>query len=298
MSQFILRRLLVTIPVLLGIMFIVFVLARLDPGDPCRAVLGERATDAVCDDFIRRYGLDQPIPVQFVAYLQQLAGGDLGTSIKHSRPVTTAPRRAPADDHRADDHGHDLRRRRRRPARSHLRVPPQLDCRRWDDGLRQPRRVDAGLRPRALLAYLFAIILKDTPFSLPAIGASEPRASRRAARRGLGLEDWTGPPRGILDFLSGLYIFSGIITGQFGRSWTPSGTSSCRPSRWARSRSPSSPGSRARACSRSWVSTTSDRAGQGARAQRRPATRCAQRAAAGRDDHRPAGRRRCSAARS
>ena len=46
MTRFIIRRLLVTIPVLLGIVFIVFVLARLVPGDPCRAVLGERATDA------------------------------------------------------------------------------------------------------------------------------------------------------------------------------------------------------------------------------------------------------------
>ena len=54
MTRFILRRLLVSIPVLLGIIFIVFALARLVPGDPCRAVLGERATDAVCNDFIRR----------------------------------------------------------------------------------------------------------------------------------------------------------------------------------------------------------------------------------------------------
>ena len=89
-----------------------FVLARVVPGDPCRAVLGERATDAVCDAFITRYGLDkaiipglfkanhavafhiEQIPTtlldnQFVAYLGQLAQGDLGTSIKHSRPVTT-----------------------------------------------------------------------------------------------------------------------------------------------------------------------------------------------------------------
>src|SRR4029079_9085511 len=88
MTQFIVRRVLVTIPVLLRIVFIVFALARLIPGDPCRAVLGERATDAVCDDFIRRYGLDQPIPVQFGLYLGQLSRGDLGESIKHSRPVT------------------------------------------------------------------------------------------------------------------------------------------------------------------------------------------------------------------
>ena len=78
MTRFILRRLLVTIPVLFGIIFLVFVLARVIPGDPCRAVLGEQATDAICVDFIRRYGLDQPIPVQFGALPQQLASGDLG----------------------------------------------------------------------------------------------------------------------------------------------------------------------------------------------------------------------------
>ena len=88
MTQFILRRIVVTIPVLLGIVFIVFALARLVPGDPCRAVLGERATDAICDEFIARHGLNQPIPVQFVDYLGQLASGDLGISIKHSQPVT------------------------------------------------------------------------------------------------------------------------------------------------------------------------------------------------------------------
>jgi peptide/nickel transport system permease protein len=51
-------------------------------------VLGERATDQICDEFIHRYGLDQPIPVQFAAYVGQLASGDLGVSIKHSEPVT------------------------------------------------------------------------------------------------------------------------------------------------------------------------------------------------------------------
>src|SRR3990172_4949009 len=69
-TKFILRRLLVTIPVLFGIVFLVFALARLVPGDPCRAVLGERATDEGCDAFIVRYGLDQPIPVQFARSLE------------------------------------------------------------------------------------------------------------------------------------------------------------------------------------------------------------------------------------
>ena len=188
MTQFILRRLLVTIPVLLGIVFIVFALARLVPGDPCRAVLGERATDAVCDDFIHRYGLDQPIPVQFVRVPPAARrAATSATRIKHSRPVTDAPRRAAADDDRADDPGDDLRDRRRRPARPHLgrtaatRPPTSA---RWSSPTSASRCPVFVLG--LLLAYLFAIVLKDTPFVAAAIGPAELRRHRRAARRGLG----------------------------------------------------------------------------------------------------------------
>src|SRR5258706_3142790 len=112
MSRFVIRRLLLSIPVLFGIVFVVFTTARLIPGDPCRAVLGERATDATCNAFIKRYGLDKAIlpglfregeiltfdparvvPTvldnQFLGYLGDVSRGDLGQSIKQSRPVTT-----------------------------------------------------------------------------------------------------------------------------------------------------------------------------------------------------------------
>jgi ABC-type dipeptide/oligopeptide/nickel transport system permease component len=49
MIQFVLRRLLLSVPVIFGIIFLVFALTRLLPGDPCRAALGERATAAICD---------------------------------------------------------------------------------------------------------------------------------------------------------------------------------------------------------------------------------------------------------
>ena len=88
MVQFIIRRLLVSIPALFGVIFIVFVLARLLPGDPCLAALGERATDEICDAFNDRYGLNEPILVQFGVYLQNLASFDLGESIRYGRPVT------------------------------------------------------------------------------------------------------------------------------------------------------------------------------------------------------------------
>ena len=73
---------------LFGVVFIVFALARLLPGDPCLATLGERATDAQCAAFKVRYGLDQPILVQFGIYLQRCSSGDLGNSVKFGRPVT------------------------------------------------------------------------------------------------------------------------------------------------------------------------------------------------------------------
>jgi peptide/nickel transport system permease protein len=87
MGQFLLRRLLLIIPVLLGIIFVTFVLVRAIPGDPCRAMLGERATARTCDAFKERYGLNDNVVVQFVRYLGSLLQGDLGSSIKYSRPV-------------------------------------------------------------------------------------------------------------------------------------------------------------------------------------------------------------------
>ncbi len=87
MTTYILRRLFSSIPVLLGILFVTFALGRWIPGDPCRAILGEKATDEVCDEFIRRHGLDKPIPVQFGIYITELAQGDFGRSFRFSKPV-------------------------------------------------------------------------------------------------------------------------------------------------------------------------------------------------------------------
>jgi peptide/nickel transport system permease protein len=216
LTQFVLRRVLVTIPVLLGIVFIVFALARLVPGDPCRAVLGERATDAICNDFIHRYGLDQPIPVQFVNYLQQLASGDLGVSIKHSRPVTELLIE-------------------RLPTTIELTILAMIFavCVGVPLGLisayRHNSKTDVGTMVFAnfgvsmpvfvlglLLAFLFAIVLKDTPFSLPPSGRLSSGVTVAPLVAVWGLQDLTGPPRAILDFLSGFYILTSFITGQWG----------------------------------------------------------------------------------
>ena len=88
MFQYIVRRVLLAIPVLFGILLVTFVLARLIPGDPCKAILGEKATAAVCERFIRDHGLDQPIHVQLGIYIRDVLRGDFGDSIRFSRPVT------------------------------------------------------------------------------------------------------------------------------------------------------------------------------------------------------------------
>lgn len=88
MTTYILRRILSSLPVLVGILFATFALGRLIPGDPCRAILGEKATDAVCDEFIARHGLNEPIPTQFVIYVNEILRGDFGVSFRFGKPVT------------------------------------------------------------------------------------------------------------------------------------------------------------------------------------------------------------------
>jgi len=88
MFQYTARRLLLSIPVLFGILIVVFALSRLIPGDPCHAMLGERATEAVCVPWNHLMGFDRPITTQFAIYLGNILRGDFGESIRFSRPVT------------------------------------------------------------------------------------------------------------------------------------------------------------------------------------------------------------------
>ena len=87
MFQYILRRILYAIPVLFAILLVTFMLARLIPGDPCTAMLGEKATPEACERFDRKFGLDKPITTQFVRYITNVFRGDLGDSIRFGRPI-------------------------------------------------------------------------------------------------------------------------------------------------------------------------------------------------------------------
>ena len=75
MLKFVIRRLTFSIPVLVGILLVTFTLARAIPGDPCLAVLGERASKEICESFFRRNGLDQPAPVQLFIYIRNFLQG-------------------------------------------------------------------------------------------------------------------------------------------------------------------------------------------------------------------------------
>lgn len=89
MIQYTIRRVIASIPVIFGVLFVTFVLARMIPGDPCRAILGERATVAACERFNELKGLNEPLPTQFAIYLGDLARGDFGESLRFKRPITT-----------------------------------------------------------------------------------------------------------------------------------------------------------------------------------------------------------------
>jgi peptide/nickel transport system permease protein len=88
MTQYIIRRIFASIPVLLGILIITFIIARVIPGDPCKAILGEKATPEVCERFMKEKGLDKPIHEQLWIYMGEVLRGDFGNSIRMNVPVT------------------------------------------------------------------------------------------------------------------------------------------------------------------------------------------------------------------
>lgn len=81
MKQFLLRRLLLLLPTLLGAVSLVFVLIHLIPGDPVEVMLGETATSTDKEALRKTLGLDRPLAVQYKSFLFNLAAGDLGRSL-------------------------------------------------------------------------------------------------------------------------------------------------------------------------------------------------------------------------
>jgi len=216
MTGHIIRRLLLALPVLLGILFVTFAMARLLPGDPCRAVLGERATDEICDAFMERHGLDKPIPTQFAVYLREVFRGDFGTSLRFQRPVTEM-------------------------LAERLPVTVELSLSALAlavivgvplgviSAYRRNSPVDVGTMLVAnvgvsmpvfwlglMLAYTFAVLLKGTPFWLPPSGRMTSGMSLPPLYEAWNLAVAEGDRwYGVLNFFSHINTFNALVTGSW-----------------------------------------------------------------------------------
>jgi peptide/nickel transport system permease protein len=87
MLRFVVRRLLLLVPILVGLSILVFFWIRALPGGPAQALLGERATAQSIEEIEEQYGLDEPVYVQYWTYVKTVGTGDFGTSVTTRRPV-------------------------------------------------------------------------------------------------------------------------------------------------------------------------------------------------------------------
>jgi peptide/nickel transport system permease protein len=219
MVQFIARRLILLIPVVIGIILVTFVIVRLIPGDPCVVMLGEKATKEKCDDFKHRYGLDDNIFVQFGRYMVNMAQGDLGTSIRFGRPVSSIIAE-------------------RLPLTIELTFFAMIFSTVTGialgivSALRRNTIVDTFTMLIAnigvsmpvfwlglMLAYLFALILKGTPLALPPSGRLTAGLSLISLAQMWGIENPTGLQRFVLDFLTNSLFFNAIVSGNWAAFW-------------------------------------------------------------------------------
>ena len=215
MYRFIGQRVLAAIPVLIGILFVTFAMTRLLPGDPCRAILGEKATEAVCNRFRERVGLNKPIPTQFAIYLGDVAHGDLGTSFRFGRPVTTLlVERLPVT---------------LELALTALTIATIAGILLGTiSAIRRNSAVDVGTMLVAnagvsmpvfwlglMLAYLFALVLKGTPLALPSSGRNTPGLVLTPLVQAWHLT-WThGVPYTVLMFVSNMNLVNSVLTGNW-----------------------------------------------------------------------------------
>ncbi|SET71555.1 peptide/nickel transport system permease protein [Salinibacillus kushneri] len=88
MTAYIIRRILMLIPVLFGVSLLVFSIIYLIPGNPAQVILGQRATTEAIAEVERQLGLDQPFYIQYFSYIGDLLTGDLGTSIKTKTAIS------------------------------------------------------------------------------------------------------------------------------------------------------------------------------------------------------------------
>ncbi len=216
MISYISRRSLLAIPVLIGIVVVVFLLIRAIPGEPCTAILGELATEEACDRFNEANGLNEPVIVQLGIYLKNVVTFNLGESISFSRPVTQMLiERLPLTTELALT---------ALVIAVGVGVPMGIVAARRHNSI-----VDTGTMTFAnigvsmpvfwlglMLAYLFALILKDTPFVLPPSGRLSPGVFPIPYYDVWGWELTEGSTWAKFnEYISNHFIFNTFITGQW-----------------------------------------------------------------------------------
>ena len=87
MHKYVIKRLVMLIPVIIGVSFLVFFIMAMAPGDTARTILGEDAPIEAVEALREELGLNDPIPIRYLNYMKDLLRGDLGNSYKSGRPV-------------------------------------------------------------------------------------------------------------------------------------------------------------------------------------------------------------------
>ncbi len=216
MLQYIFRRIITSIPVLIGILLVTFSLSRVIPGDPCRAILGEKATQEICDRFMREKGLDKPVLTQFTIYMGEIVRGDFGTSFRFSKPVgDLLVERLPTTIELAF-----MALLLSMIVGIPLGIISAVKHNSWVDVFTMVW-ANAGISMPVfwlglMLAYVFSLLLKDTPFWLPPSGRLSAGLSPDAFFEVWG---WSVPEKGFLlsayQFIGRLNILNAILTGNW-----------------------------------------------------------------------------------
>jgi len=216
MLGFITRRTLLAIPVLIGIVVVVFFLIRAIPGDPCTAILGEQASPEACARFNEANGLNEPTIVQLAIYLKNVATFDLGDSIRFSRPVNQLLiERLPLTAELAF---------------SALMIAVAVGVPLGVTAARKHNTaIDTGTMALAnvgvsmpvfwlglMLAYVFALVLRDTPFALPPSGRLSAGIFSTPYPEvwGWNLQEGSFWSK-FHEYLSNHYILNSLVTGQW-----------------------------------------------------------------------------------
>ena len=215
MTQFLVRRLFLVLPVLLGILLVTFIITRLVPGDPCYVMLGERATETTCNEFKARFGLDKSIPEQFIRYVINISQGDFGYSLKDRRPITTIIAE-------------------RLPMTIELTVLAMgfasifgillgvISALNRNSIIDTLTMVGANMGVSMpvfwlglLLAYFFALTLKGTPFQLPPSGRLSAGMSMAPLIKAWGVQDAEGLRGFFLTLVTNSAILNGLLSGNY-----------------------------------------------------------------------------------